>query len=242
MRLPVFKKNKENKSYFKVEKEEIFISSILYSKCDFDDEKTLPKLIKKIENIIRQSLEYKNFIKYLKQELNKNHCSFFKNIDHNKEKLDGVTIEFHHYPFTLYEIVYLVLSKMAENEDIIYVNKFEVADRVTQLHYQLKIGLVPLTKTLHELAHSGKLFINIKQVEGNVQAFIDEYKDYFTPEMKSSLETLIKLSEENDEEKTKELNEFLKAEVRRFNLQEHEKPKLLEINKEQNKKISKMIK
>jgi hypothetical protein len=155
------------------------------------------KFIKYIEGIVRSSLEYKQFIAYLKQELNFINCSLFSNIT-SENKKDKITIEFHHYPFTLYEIVDLVITKQQKECNQFTFNSFLLADEVMRLHYLGIIGLVPLSKTMHELAHSGKVFISLNQVFGKLESFLFKFEEYLNENQKDKLLTIINFSKNDN--------------------------------------------
>lgn len=144
------------------------------------DVKSRIDLIRDIEGVIRKSIEYRYYIQYLKKELNITKCSFLKNINTSKSKFRKISLEFHHYPYTLWDIVEIMLDKMStESVDGRY-NAFEVANNVMVLHYTNNVGLVPLTKTMHQLAHSGRLEIAVEDTHGNVKSFYDDYKFYMS--------------------------------------------------------------
>jgi len=154
-------------------------------RCFHDDEtndKELDKMIKDIEKIVRTSVEYKIFIRYLREEMNLSKCTFLSNIDNRNKQHRKIKIEFHHYPLTLYDITKLVLLKMKGENESLFFDSFQVASEIMRLHYAGQIGLVPLTKTLHEMAHAGKLFIGLENVFGNFQKFLIEHKDFLLPE------------------------------------------------------------
>jgi hypothetical protein len=67
-----------------------------------DDEKQKTKFIKDIERIVRSSLEYRNYIKFLKTEALINYCSVLNKLP--DDIVNSISIEMHHYPFTLYDI------------------------------------------------------------------------------------------------------------------------------------------
>lgn len=138
-----------------------------------EDAKERTKYIKLIESYVRGSMEYRNYIGYLKNHLNLTKCKFFKNIDVKNTK---VSLEMHHYPFTLYDIVDVVVEKYIKTNTVI--NEFDIAEEVMRLHYENKVGLVPLTKTAHELAHEGQLFLPSTFVTGCYKSFIKEYDKY----------------------------------------------------------------
>ena len=65
------------------------------------------------------------------------------------------------------------------------------------LHYKNIIGLVPLTKTNHELAHDGKIFLSTKQIFGNWEEFYNQYLKYISVENKNKIKDLKEKSEAN---------------------------------------------
>ena len=167
----------------------------IYDTLITDDEKTRKSLVMSIEKIVRTSPEYGEYIGYLKNNLELTKCTFHKDVDISV--LKKTKIEFHHYPFTLYDITDTVLEKYMEDHSV--VNPFEVACEVMKLHFELKVGLVPLSKTVHKLAHNGKKFINLKLVNGHYLRFISEYSKYINPELIANWGNLKNLSALEDE-------------------------------------------
>ena len=133
------------------------------------------KFIKRVEKVVRDSMEYKDYILFLKDYVNMNHCAFFTNVA-NKEG-SKVRIEIHHEPLTLFDIVAIVLEKhLAEG---IPISDFYIAEEVMELHYQNKVGLIPLSKSIHQIVHhSDDIFIPINLVYGNYKEFLDEYLEF----------------------------------------------------------------
>jgi hypothetical protein len=132
-------------------------------------EEALVRIIKAVEKLVRQSEGYYKYIGSLRETLNTTRCSFIEGCTE-----EDATIEFHHYPFTLFEIVEIIFNSLMQRSQ-----KFstpELASIVLQLHYDNLIGLVPLSVTAHQLAHSGKLFINMSQVFGYVGNFVALYE------------------------------------------------------------------
>lgn len=135
------------------------------------------KFIKTLESLVRQSDEYKRYIKYLKEEADLTACSFFSKVDITEIKRVG--IEFHHYPFTLFDITNIVLDTHYDPENLataVSLDPLAIADEIVKLHYDGYVGLVPLSKTLHKLAHRGEIFINLNKVHGNVEGFMEKYQ------------------------------------------------------------------
>lgn len=145
-----------------------------------DTFKARDKVVKRIERIVRSSMEYRDYIVFLKDNLDFNQCAFFSGV----KNANGIKsrIEIHHDPFTLYDIVDIVLRKFEEEGKPI--NEMYIADEVIELHYRNLVGLIPLSKTVHEIIHSSlktgseKLFIPLNIVFGDFRQFIEEYGDY----------------------------------------------------------------
>lgn len=159
------------------------------------DDKEYNNYIKDIEKETRKSFEYREFIKYIRDNMDMNKCSFLKGVD-NEETFD-IKIEIHHYPFTLRDIVEIVYRKRQFYNESLNVQM--VAKEVMELHYKLLIGLIPLSETVHQLAHSGRLFIPINKVMGRYQLFIDYYKPFCEPEQLETIERIEKYTEENSD-------------------------------------------
>lgn len=162
---------------------------------DLNDEKSFSKFVVDLEREVRSSYEYKKLIKYLKEHKGMNRCAFFDRTTIDPER--KVTIEIHHHPFTLYDICIIVCAKRQYNGESMELEM--VAKEVMQLHYEGKVGLIPLSKTPHDLYHNGFLQIPLKNVYGNWREFRNEYYDFFTDEQKDILERIIQF--DNDYQK-----------------------------------------
>ena len=161
---------------------------------DVNDEKDYEHYIKDIERIIRRSYEYKQFIAYLRDNMNMNKCAFLNNV--NNQESYGVKIEIHHYPFTLRDIVEIVYRKRCHYEEPISV--YMVAKEVMELHYKLMVGLIPLSETIHQLAHNGKIFIPVDKVLGRYNLFVDYYSPFISTEMLDTLRRIENYTYSND--------------------------------------------
>jgi hypothetical protein len=157
------------------------------------NDKDKVKFIKTLEKIIRSSMEYKDYIKYLKEVIDMNKCSFFNNVT-NRHIKHRVSIELHHEPFTLFDICQIVLEKHIS--DIGVVNPFKISEEVMRLHYQNKIGLIPLSVTVHELVTSGKLPIPLQCVYGDYVKFLEEYKQFIPENLNDMLYIKLQVSKE----------------------------------------------
>lgn len=143
-----------------------------------NSEKAKMGFIRSIESIIRTSFEYSSYIKYLKTEAHLTTCSILKNIP--PEMLKELTLEMHHFPFTLYDITETVLNRYLYNEDDF--SRLSIANEVMDLHYMNMIGLVPLSLTTHQLAHSNSIIIDFDHIFGDYQKFVDNYKLFISDE------------------------------------------------------------
>lgn len=156
------------------------------------------KLIAYMEKIIRKSYEYKTYITYLKQELDITRCAITPGL--NQKDMD-FGLEFHHYPITLYDAVdTLTRYAYARKDAGGNLSMFDVMKLVMQEHYAGNIGLVPLSTTAHEMAHSGAIRIPNTAIYGNYQKFIAKYKEYMSPELIDKCETAMLITPEMAEE------------------------------------------
>ena len=112
-------------------------------------EKDKVKTVKTIERMVRGSLEYKEYIRFLRDYIEMSKCSYFGNV--KSDRYSKTKIEIHHSPFTLYDITMVILLKHLE--EFGNVNLFEVSEEVMKLHYQCRVGLIPLSTTVHKLVH-----------------------------------------------------------------------------------------
>jgi hypothetical protein len=211
MRLPTVENYNNTESY-------ITKKLLKLEKCDRDyilfNDKDKIKFIKTIEKIIRSSMEYKDYISYLKDVVDMTQCSFFTNINSNGAR-HKVSIEIHHEPFTLYDISDIVLSKHINQG--IALDPLTIAEEVMKLHYQNKVGLIPLSSTVHELVHSGKLMLPLQCVAGDYIKFIEEYYDDISNELHSILRKKVELSKEVSDTSILE-KRFVYIEVEGFRL------------------------
>jgi hypothetical protein len=152
------------------------------------------KFIKGTEKLIRSSMEYKDYIKFLKDHMDMNRCIILKNIVNGNGK--HYSIEIHHEPFTLFDLVDISLCK-ADLEGMPR-NQLKIAEEVMELHYAGLIGLVPLTKTQHELVTNGKVFIPLSKIYQDYAKYYKEYKEYLPDAIREKLDYKIRLSMASD--------------------------------------------
>ena len=181
--------------------------SVNYKVIEFDDILDCPYdgkyrkidigLIKYITGRIRKTIEYKNLVDYLKRNMNINFCSFYK--DYSIDR--GFTIELHHSPLTLFDYVETVCNKQyAENVDDPHIIPWKIEEEVNRLHYEFKVGLVPLNPSAHKLVHSGNLRIHPRMVNFNWKRFISDHSDYISDEVKGKVTEFIELAKLDPDE------------------------------------------
>jgi hypothetical protein len=194
---------KLSKNQYKPESGEISIVKIdnfgkaSFYERDLREQKQFIKFVKNVEKIVRGSIEYKRYVGYLKNELNIKQCTFLPQV--NIEEIKGVGLEFHHYPFTLYDIVSIVVNQYLAQRTL-HISPFLIANDVMELHYENKVGLIPLSKTVHDLAHAGEIMIPLNLIFGDVKGFIEKYQLGMTEENRSSLRTLIQMTQKLGED------------------------------------------
>lgn len=157
----------------------------------FRDENDYVKFVKKCEQLIRQSPDYSIFVRWVKDVVGINFCQVSSQIYDT-----DATIEMHHGPvFTLYDITSIILNDfMRTNRKI---NSVRIADKVISEHFDCKVQVVMLAITNHEAAHNRDLFLNIDQGVGDINRFIDYYKNSFDDIHKYKIWNYINLCKNN---------------------------------------------
>jgi hypothetical protein len=178
----------ENDGNIAIEIENKYFCQKLYRK-DFLDQKEMTSYIKKVESIVRSSLEYRELLYFLKNEINLNTCVYLNNIS-------DLSIELHHTPFTLFDIVSVVITSFIKNDKLF--NTFIIANDVLKLYYENLIGLVPLSKTMHEVVHNGtnSLFINKELIFGDFESFFNKYKEFMDESLIERYSSFLEFSKE----------------------------------------------
>jgi len=138
------------------------------NRTSFVDEKEATKFIKNVERIVRTSLEYREFVHYIRCILGYSKCLF------TNETYDETNdVEIHHHPLTLFDIAEAITSTYIHNKQ--RFNSFNIASEIIKLHFSLSIGFIPLISTLHKKFHSGNLDIPIDIVIGDWKYIVNNY-------------------------------------------------------------------
>jgi len=149
------------------------------------------KLIAYLKKMCRGSYEYREYMNHFKDVLENTKCKVL-GIDINEVP---ITIEIHHTPFSLETIVSVVTARMFDVQGV-PIDPKDISEEVMRLHYEGKIGLIPLTSTIHEAVHSNTIHVKPSDIYGNYQAFFEEYEEYFDEDAIDHYNNVISLSDE----------------------------------------------
>lgn len=141
-------------------------------RTDFTDEKELTRFTKKCVSMIRQTIEYRDWVSYVKDSMGHKICLF------TQESSDELTVEIHHHPLTLFDYVSIVLNTYMANA--LEFSSLDIMRDVLLLHFNDQVGYVPMVTTLHEKYHNGYLTIPPKYIQG-VWDYIITCNNYIIP-------------------------------------------------------------
>lgn len=153
------------------------------------NERQRDKCTTRIEKKCRSSMEYRDLIKFLRTNMDMNQCEFLPNIRGKKRG----SIEIHHAPFDLYSLVSILMKKYEKEHDDV-VNEMMIAKEVMRCHYQGLIGLIPLSVTVHQLVHDGKLIVPLNCVYGRFVEFTQKYYEFIDDDLMAMLNENIELT------------------------------------------------
>lgn len=145
-------------------------------------------IIKYFTTMVRGSFEYKAIIQHMKSYMDFDKCAYYEGYSIK----NGFSIELHHSPFTLFDICEAVANKHLTEKG--YMKTMEVCEEVALLHFQFKVGLVPLNPTAHKLFHSGSLEIHPGLIKGYWKEFYEEYKEFISEEAKMKYDRMEELT------------------------------------------------
>ena len=157
-----------------------------------ENEKQKEKFIKTVEKIVRGSIEYRNYIKYLKTEALNVKCTILNKLP--EEVTSSISIEMHHFPFTLYDLTEIILNKYLKNGKPF--TRLSIANELMDSHYFNQVGIIPLSVTMHQLAHSNPNILSKNNIFGSYSKFIEEYELYLTEEHENKIDKLENLPEQ----------------------------------------------
>ena len=154
-----------------------------------DDNKKYVQYVKGIVQLVRKSVEYKNYIQFLHGEVELNNSALLKGVN-----TFNTSIEIHHAVFQIFDIVDIVIQQYIRNNKSF--QSMQIANEVMQCHYDNIVPLVPLDKTSHELVHSGELFIKFEHIFGDIRKFLKKYAIGLNGEQLEMLKTFIRLNQD----------------------------------------------
>ena len=158
--------------------------------------------IKAVVKLVRKHPDYDHWVNRIREE-QMEHCQVLGNISRFDAEL-----QVHHGPlFTLFDYCMIVLNYLIAHDDQ-YITTFRVAELVIMEHSLGHVQGVVLCKTVHQLIDTGEIFINLNQGIGDINAFIDTYRDGIDSQLKEKINQYIDNSEKFDSTD----NEILKLE------------------------------
>lgn len=164
---------------------------------ELSNPKDFSKYLSDIKNCVRSSIEYKALIKNLKDYGMMNRSGLNPNISNDlNESGKKVSIEIHHTPFTLEDIVKIIYEKRTIKGEDLSIEM--VAKEVMMCHYMNLVGLFPLTKTEHKLAENGYIFIPINVIYGDYKMFMEIYSEYIDDDTKETIASIEEFSNQFD--------------------------------------------
>jgi hypothetical protein len=137
---------------------------------DLGDVKAAKEFITACVRTVRHCPEYTRYRDFLVDNMDMGRCSILSGL--SDEESVAAALELHHCPLALYDVCELVLGQMIF--DRARVTTFAVANRVMAYHWKGMVGLIPLTKTIHEAVHSGQVHVDPRSIFGNWAGLIEE--------------------------------------------------------------------
>lgn len=175
----------EKETVFKIEDEKFNgdpFNNLTLEKTEFHRTKDYNAFIRSVEGMLRKSPEYKMWRKFIIAYLGHSKCAF------TGESAEQLTIEIHHHPIPLWDIIVGIVNTELQNHRPI--TTFIVAQKVMLLHYEGKVGYIPIIKSLHEKYHKGHLQIPMEAVRGEYKLFLKEYKQGIPEDMLKKINIL----------------------------------------------------
>lgn len=161
-----------------------------------DDDKAKTKFIKNVEKTVRSSSEYKKWLNFLKSTL-----SIDLQCYHSGNLPSMCSLEIHHHPYTLFQLVDITMYNM---QDEMYTI-FDLAKNVMKLHFMNLVGFVPLCISSHENYHAQILDIPIEVCEGNWRKLdqVLHIPEYIMADIKRKMAITFENARSRDEWKVK---------------------------------------
>ena len=129
-----------------------------------------------VKRLVRTSPEYKKFVGYCKSEWGMNRCSFLGDVTDD----DGAEVEVHHAVLSLHDVVEIVADHIMSGG--VGVTTLTVAHEVLRAHFAGLIPVAPLSRTAHQLVHSGQLAVHAGMLRGDLVGFLKTFNKGITAE------------------------------------------------------------
>lgn len=133
-------------------------------KREFLTERELDSFVRNVEKLVRGCWEYKEWISSLRLQ-GAYRCIF------DEATLESATIEVHHTPYTLYDLVLVVINTYPT-----ILNSLIIAYKTIEMHTLNLVGWVPLCKTCHERVHNEDLKVPVREMRGMYAEIQNRYK------------------------------------------------------------------
>lgn len=142
----------------------------IYKETFYNEPKEIKKFINSCKRMVRNSYEYSEWLHYIKFNMGLDKCVL------TYESSNEVTVEIHHHPISIENIIRIVFEKHMSNINIDTISTIEIVSEVINLHKMYNVGFVPLVTTLHEKFHNGFLEIPMEVVNGNWNYILNNYE------------------------------------------------------------------
>lgn len=142
-------------------------STLSLRRVEFETDKDETAFLKKVETLVRQSPEYKDWVRFITYTLGNTKCCI------TFEEMNETNVHVHHHPISLFTICKAVMNKYMDDGK--QFCSFDIAQEVISLHYKNKIGYMTLLGDIHKKYHNGFQQLPIESVHGDYKEFIEKY-------------------------------------------------------------------
>ena len=131
----------------------------------FHSEKDFEHFIKTVEKLIHTSVEYRFWISFITETLGNRYCSL------TNESIAECNVVVHHHPINLFTICKAITTDyISKNQKFC---SFDVATKVIELHFQNKVGYMPILSDFHDKFHNGFQDLPIEFVHGDYKYLLE---------------------------------------------------------------------
>ncbi|MGL5750510.1 MAG: hypothetical protein ACRCXT_08290 [Paraclostridium sp.] len=153
--------------------------SFYLTREDTIDVETYKRFLENAISRFRKSVPYRQYKRYLIEDIGLNRCQFHSNITTDME---DVTIEMHHAILTIFDIALMLCEYTLQTRG--YISTFDLVMLLEQEHINNRVAVVMMSLTPHQLHHNMEgTFIHPDMCFGNWWEFLDRYMIGMTPEV-----------------------------------------------------------